>query len=402
MSKQISIILIIVFCFVLLCFQSANAMGRKPVPVQSQTVADPALLVSSARPPGKLTPSVANEVNAAINRSLDWLASNQKEDGSWSNGDFPALTALALQAFIRSSHPAKETAVPKAVRYILSCVQTNGGIYKDLKGQKGGGLSNYNTAICMTALGLMKDPSLTVIIQNARKFIADTQHFGGDVYDGGFGYDSETQRPYADLLNTYYSAEAMNATASVEDSRQTARKRVDIDWGKTIKFIEQMQNKPDSGEENSGGFFYKPGESKAGATTNQEGVIVFRSYGSITYAGLLSLLYAEVSRDDPRVLSAFHWSARHWSLNENPGMGSEGLFFFYNIIAKSLNAYGADLLPQRDGSFIAWREELAKRLVSLQKVEATGLGYWRNDTGRFWENDPVLSTAYALIALELL
>lgn len=396
----------ITIAIILLYHESSQAIGQKPLPARSEPASTSdscsTEIVSSVRPAGILTQSLRNEVDSAIDRGLDWLADKQKENGSWSNGDFPALTALAAQAFIGSKHPAREHVIKKAVQYILTCVHEDGGIYRNLSDRQGGGLCNYNTAICMNMLYLTKDPTLIPVVQNARTFIANSQHFGGDIYDGGFGYDRNTQRAYADLLNTYYSVEAMQVTAGAEEFRGGSERRIDIDWERTIKFIEQMQNKSGSGEENEGGFFYKPGESKAGTTTNDQSMVVFRSYGSITYAGLLSLIYAEISRNDPRVLSAFHWSARHWSLQENPGMGAQGMYFFYNILTKALHAYNSDLIPRPDGISLSWREEVAKRLVELQKVEASGMGYWQNDTGRFWENDPVLSTSYSLIALELL
>lgn len=360
-------------------------------------------VISAQQPAGTLSLSVQNEVDAAIDRGLDWLAAQQKEDGSWSNETFPALTALPLQAFTGSHHPNRQAIIDKAVKYILSCTRKDGGIYRDIPDRKGGGLGNYNTAICMTALHQVKKPALFPVIQKARKFLAGGQHLGGDVYRGGFGYDRDTNRSYTDLMNTYYAVVAMRETQSVEDLRGNDEKRVDINWAETVKYIEKLQNKPEAGKDNAGGFIYKPGESKAGTVTNQAGVVVFRSYGSITYAGLLALVYANVSRDDVRIQSAFDWAARHWSLEENPGMGTQGIYFFYSVLAKSLDTYGQDLIPRPDGQLVDWRAELARKLVALQKIDPkTGQGYWVNNTGRFWENDPVLSTAYALLTLERL
>ncbi|OVE76971.1 hypothetical protein BVX97_00100 [bacterium E08(2017)] len=359
-------------------------------------------MVSGQQPSGTLDASTRREVDAAIDRALDWLSDEQARDGSWSKADFPALTALALQAFALGKHPEKKKTIKKAKDFILTCVQDDGGIYKNIKGRKGGGLSNYNTAICTTALFLLQDDELLPVIRNARGFIAAGQHQGDDIYKGGFGYDRDTKRAYTDLLNTFYSVETMKLTESVEDSRPSDEKKADIDWKSTIEYIEKIQNNPDSGPENEGGFFYKPGESKAGETKNKDGEIVFRSYGSMTYVGMLSLIYSDVDKNDPRVMSAFHWSARHWSLDENPGMGGEGLYFFYNVLAKCLSAFGRDNIPQSDGSSVDWRKELAVKLLNEQKVDNKGRGYWVNDTGRFWENDPVLATSYALIALQLL
>ena len=109
-------------------------------------------IIASGTPAGTLDQSLLNEVNAAIDRGLEWLAAKQNADGSWSDSNFPALTALATRAFIEGNHPKKKAVVDKAVKYILSCVQKDGGIYKVVEGRKGGGLSNYNTAICMVSI----------------------------------------------------------------------------------------------------------------------------------------------------------------------------------------------------------------------------------------------------------
>ena len=346
--------------------------------------------------------SLKQEINAAIDRGLDWLAANQKDDGSWSDPNFPALTALPTWAFARSNHQSSKTAVPKAVAFLKSNVQSDGGIYRKVPGRKGGGLGNYNTAICMTALHGTGDKSLTRIVQNARTFIAQGQHRGDDLYTGGFGYDKANNRAYADLMNTLYAAEAMRLTQDVEDTRPASEKKAEIDWKATAEFVSKLQNNAAAGKDQEGGFIYMPGESKAGSTTNENGVVVLRSYGSMTYAGMLALIYADVDRDDPRVRSAFDWSCKNWTLDENPGMGAQGLFFFYNIISRSLSAYGADMVPEKDGTYINWRKELARRIISMQTIEPNGQGYWINKEGRFWERNSVLVTAYSILALEQL
>jgi squalene-hopene/tetraprenyl-beta-curcumene cyclase len=349
---------------------------------------------------GKIDASLMNEISAASDRGLSWLAAKQKPDGSWSNSDFPAISALCTWAFIRGEHPQKQEIVAKAIKYITSCVQPDGGIYRTIPNRKGGGLSNYNTAICMTTLHATGDPALRPIVLKARTFIAASQLTGEDQYAGGFGYDAKTERKYTDLMNTLYSAEAMRFTESAEDSRPKGEKRADIDWKKTAEFVTKLQNTPEAGKDEAGGFIYKPGESKAGSYTSPDGKLVLRSYGSMTYAGLLALIYADVDRDDPRVRSAFDWARNHWTLEENPGMGDQGLFFFYNVMARSLNAYGSRVVATDNDTYVDWRKQLTSKLVTKQKVDAEGNGFWLNETNRYWEADPVLVTAYSLLALQ--
>jgi squalene-hopene/tetraprenyl-beta-curcumene cyclase len=358
-------------------------------------------LVSTTPPAGVLPESLAREAAAATARGLDWLAAKQQPGGHWSNADFPALTALALWAFLRDGDAAHAGVVSNALDYLRACIRPDGGIYREVAGRKGGGLSNYNTAICMTVLHATGDPSLTRAVQKARTFIADAQYTGGDVYDGGFGYDANTRRAYTDLMNTAYALEAMRRTQDVEDSRPAGEPRADIDWTKAVDFVTGLQNPAAAGAADAGGFGYSPTDPKAGTVTNAEGVVFFRSYGSMTYAGMLSLIYAGVSRDDPRVRSALDWAGAHWSLDENPGMGAQGLFFFYNILSRCLAAADVDLVPRADGVPVDWRQDLAGTLVARQTIDPeSGHGYWVNATSRFWEGDPVLTTAYSLLALQ--
>ena len=334
------------------------------------------------------------EAEKSVASGVAWLQSVQKESGGWSDERFPALSALALWA-TAASQKGNPATISKSVKQITDCVQPDGGIYKVVPGQKGGGLSNYNTAICMMALHATNKKELNHIIQNARTFVAGGQHTGDDLYKGGFGYDRDTNRAYTDLMNTHFSMEALRRTQSVEDSRTAGKKRADLKWDEALAFIEQLQNPKEAGKDQEGGFTYNPTDPKAGTVTNTTGRVFLRSYGSMTYAGLLSLVYAKVPPNDPRVISALGWAGKHWTLEENPGMGKQGLYFFYNVISRALSAAGRETLPGKKGD-IKWRQELVEKIVSLQQKD----GSWVNNNGRFWENDPVLATAYALLALE--
>jgi len=335
-----------------------------------------------------------NDAEKAVANGVTWLEQAQKPNGAWSDERFPALTALALWA-VSASKQGDKLVIDKAVDFILSNVRSDGGIYCEVPGQKGGGLSNYNTAICMMALHATGRKELYPVIRNARSFVAAAQYSGEDVFQGGFGYDRDTKRNYTDLMNTHFAVESMRRTESVEDSRPPSEVRADVNWEQVLQFVEKLQNTPEAGKSQEGGFFYHPTDPKAGIVTNSAGKVFLRSYGSMTYAGLLSMVYANLPANDPRVVSALNWAGRHWTLEENPGMGQQGLFFFFNVIARALTAANRDLLPGAAGG-INWRKELIERVITLQNAD----GSWVNNNGRFWENDPVLSTAYAVLALE--
>ncbi len=79
-------------------------------------------------------------------------------------------------------------------------------------------------------------------------------------------------------------------------------------------------------------------------------------------------------------------------------MGPQGLFYYYHTMAKALAVYGANTIVLKGGKEVDWRRGLALRLLDLQK----GDGFWVNENGRWWEKDPVLVTAYAIMTLEIL
>lgn len=150
---------------------------------------------------------------------------------------------------------------------------------------------------------------------------------------------------------------------------------------------------------NKGGFVYYPGHSMAGGETNATtGRIALRSYGSISYGGMLSYIYASLKRDDPRVVAVFDWLRANYTLEENPGMGPQGLYYYLHTMTKALTIYGVDELELKDGRKLNWRKEVAMRLLNLQRQD----GSWLNDNARWWEKDPALVTSYAVLSLEMI
>ncbi len=338
--------------------------------------------------------ALLQEARASVNKGLAWLKTQQKPSGAWSDEGMPALTALPLWALAASGEKAYAPESDKAVAFLLSKQQPDGGIYVPVPNRKGGGLGNYNTSIGVMALQASGKPAAVPAILKARSYIASSQHLGEDSHAGGFGYDKDTQRAYADLNNTHYSLDAMRRTQSVEDLRPAGEKKADVNWDAALKYVEQMQNKEG---ETAGGFAYNTEDPKGGATTNSSGRVMLRAYGSMTYAGLLSMVHAHLEKNDPRVRSAVDYGSRFWTLEENPGQGQQGLYFYFNVMARALSAAGLDALPKHGtAEEIRWREEVVRKIASLQKPD----GSWANANNRWWENDPVLATSYALLALE--
>ena len=346
--------------------------------------------------------SIKKEIARAVDRGCDYLLSNQAVNGSWSDTDYPALTALALTALQsdpEEHHAAKKAeALKKGYQYLLNSVQPDGGLYRIES------LMNYNTAVSVLALLAAKNPAYTETIRQARNYlIRGQQDFGtagvpDNPLDGGVGYGD--RYPHSDLSNTVLALEALYHSQHLARDVPGADR---LDWDAAVRFVQNCQNLPETNPQswvsgdsaNRGGFIYFPGNSKAGETILPNGRIALRSYGSISYAGLLSYIYAEMDAADPRIAAVRQWLQHNYTLDENPGMGAQGLYYYYYTMSKALNLAGIQELKTQDGKPIRWAKELALKLLQLQRTE----GQWRNDNARWWEKDPILVTAYTLLAL---
>lgn len=348
--------------------------------------------------------SFRNEIRDSLNRSLVWLRAQQNADGSFGKDTLhPALTALPLIAFQRepTGRFAKEEFVAKGYAYLRSFTQPDGGIYS-----KENGLANYNTAVCLLALVGANEPKDLDTLVKARAYVVGQQAAGmaKPETDGGIGYGSigaSPKRGHPDLDNTVVALEALRATKHLIADKPGTK---DLNWNAAIDFVARCQNLPSNKQpwasadaDNKGGFIYYPGFSNAGEVTLEGGGKALRSYGSMSYAGLLSFIYADVKSDDPRVTAAVAWLRKHYTLDENPGLEKSGYFYYLHLMAKGLTAAGITEL-EVGGKKSDWRLALAERLMKLQQQD----GSWLNDTARWKENNPVLVTTYCALTLEIL
>jgi squalene-hopene/tetraprenyl-beta-curcumene cyclase len=348
--------------------------------------------------------SLKLEIGRALDKGVNWLNAEQNSSsGHWGEPEYPALTGLALRATL--GHPESSMVVKFAKNqkagfgFLMSKVQSDGGIY-------GKGLASYNTSICMVALLQAKDAKYEETIRKARKFLinqqADFDKKGelDNTFDGGVGYGSRWA--HSDLSNTHLAMEALYYAKHSLKSKEGDD--LDLDWDAAIAFVQKCQNLPKTNkekwvskhEDDRGGFVYFPGSSMAGERESANGAKALRSYGSMSYAGLLSFIYAEMKEDDPRLKAVRDWLKAHYTVEENPGMGQQGLYYYYHTMAKALTLSGIEEIKDASGKKRDWRKELALELLNQQDPK----GFWLNENGRWWERDPILVTSYALLALE--
>ena len=347
--------------------------------------------------------SFRNEIRDSLDRSLTWLRTQQNADGSFGKDTLhPALSALPLVAFQRDARFSSGSLLDRGYEYLRGFVQPDGGIYN-----KESGLANYNTSVCLLALAGANAPKDLDMLLKARAYVVGQQASGmaKPETDGGIGYGTvgaSPKRGHPDLDNTVVALEALRATKHLVADRPGTK---DLNWNAAIEFVSRCQNLPSHNKEkwasgdadNKGGFIYYPGASNAGEVALEGGGKALRSYGSMSYAGLLSFIYTDVKRDDPRVTAAVAWLKKHYTLEENPGLEKAGYFYYLHLMAKGLTAAGITEM-EVGGKKVDWRRDLALRLMKLQQQD----GSWINEMPRWKENNNVLVTTYCALTLEIL
>ncbi len=362
--------------------------------------------LSPALPVRRTDVSFQHELQRAIDKGVAWIEKNQEPAGFWSTADHPAVTALALTAYRSNPGLVGGVAEPEWVRrgygFLLKNVQPDGGIYAK-------GLLNYNTSLAMLALVTANKPEYDTTLRRARAFVvrgqADVETNGGagNPFAGGVGYGDKSKN--SDLSNTLVALEALYYTRHLIKDTAAAETK-DLNWAAAIKFLEQCQNLPGTNRQpwasadpkNKGGFVYDPASSKAGEVTLPNGRVALRSYGSMSYAGLLSYIYADLKPNDPRVAAVLEWLRDNYTLEENPGMGAQGYFYYLELMTKALLACHVDTLELKDGRKVDWRREVAMKLLNLQQKD----GSWVNANARWWEKDSALVTSYAVMTLSMI
>jgi squalene-hopene/tetraprenyl-beta-curcumene cyclase len=348
---------------------------------------------SSALAPGLLRTAAAAVPTAAdrdkaIARGIEYLRTKgQAADGSFTAQGGPGLTALVATSLMRCGITPEDPVVAKALAYLQTFVQPDGGIFKD-----GSHLGNYETCLAISCFAAAnKDKKYDDVIKRADAFVKSLQ-FGGEASDLNHGGVTYGKQGKPDLSNTAALMEALQAAGNDKDSEAVKRALVFIS---RCQNLETEHNTAEFSAKNpDGGFIYSPiggGSSPAGKTGNGG----LRSYGSMTYAGLKSMVFAGLTKDDPRVKAATKWIQENYTLDANPGLGDAGLYYYYMLFARAMDALGQDTITDAKGAAHNWRDELTEALIARQGAD----GSWTNKNEKWFEGVPNLATGFALMAL---
>jgi len=311
-------------------------------------------------------PATAEEVQQALIRALDWLASKQQKDGSWS-GYETAFTGLSLMALIGAKCVPKDysTNIKPAVQYLKSIYKPSSKYPEGSKDAAyyGGQLGTdamYEHAIAtlglIEALVDLNDSSLEPIAQDAINLIIrsqNTEHkpetLGGPLkadsqYYGGWRYNPSSNS--SDLSVSGWQILALKAAVNAGFVVP------DYVFPSAAKFVRSLQGKSD------GSFRYDaPGDS--GDSCARAGM------------GALSLQLSGFPQDPavPPALRFMQDYAPRWNV-EQPGGGYAFYYWYYGTRAMFLS--GGD-------DWRIWKDWMCRFLVDHQNQDGSWKGTGSED-----------------------
>lgn len=339
----------------------------------------------------------AAEPSAPLQRGVDALVKLQAEDGGWHSEYYgnlkqgAAVTSLVIYtiaqtpADIRSN---KIEALREGYGFLRQGLNKTGQVVNP---DGSADFPTYGAALTLSAVKSMplgasneeieklKAFLITAQLGKRREFAPDSPHYGGWDLMGITPLMGKTSG-----TNISITRHAMEALARIDDDESRAA------IVRALKWNENVQN-----EKGDGGFYFTPGKHEVANKAGGEDDSV-NSYGSTTCDGVLCLAAARVDPDDPRLKSAIAWLLKHDCTELVPGFKeddetgwSEGLrFYYYAGLARCLR-----FMPREKA------DDIAKRLKEQLTQSQQKNGLWSNESSRMREDDPLIATCFAVIAL---
>lgn len=330
-------------------------------------------------------------------KAIAFLRSTQGVDGSWSGDKHIGITGIVVTALIKSGVSLDDPMVKNGLAYLEKLINSKEGHIAGSNPKQQ--LKNYVTSVnVMAFVAANKNGKYQQVVDAGAKFLIGLQwdeeegKTTTDTFYGGFGYDSKN-RP--DMSNSGFALEALNAAGVKQDN--PAFKKATFFLSRSQNLKGEHQDQPWASQYNDGSFIYNPMETKANEKANDASP--GPGYGSITYAGIKSMIYAGVDKNDRRVVEALNWVRKNYSMEVNVGMpkGREkhGLYYGYNTMTKAFKVLGLDEIVDDKGVKHDWRKDLVAQLAKTQQTN----GSWVNEQDRWMEGDANLVTSFALLAL---
>ena len=366
----------------------AASCGKKETPVKKPGLEKQAIDVEKLK----------GEIRTSIEKAAAFLRRAQHENGSWGgHGGGVGKTGLVIEALAGAPENVRKKcgeAIEKGLKYILANRRPDGSIV-----DKDGMVVNYRTSIATRALIAIDAKKYKDVIDAAVKYTKGIQvnDPNNKLRHGSIGYGDNKDM-----------GDQMNEQEAIEMLRKAGVSPDDPVFKRALEFLLRTQALDEGADPgvrtaNDGGAIYRSdhtaeGASKAGMMQLPDGTMVPRSYGGATYALLKSLLFAGLKKDHPRVVAAYNWIRRNYSVKEHPGLGVKGLFYYHYTMARTLELWGSQTIKVGNTDR-NWAAELAAQVISLQDTSGKeNDGSWFGDA-KWMEDDRALCTAYSIYVL---
>jgi len=365
---------------------------------------------------------VTKKLTETYAAAADWLVSQQDPSGAWKQGagdkqvPSPAYTGLMVTALGNAPSALKgkyKGAVDKATGYLLSKVNADGSVGE---GPTGTFMKTYATGIALMAFASVeRTDKVANALRGAQAYLKNNQlKEGKDL--GGMGYGDESpggKKGIANMSTTGFGAEGLKASGLPQE---------DEFWRLVVQFVRKCQNNSEVNRDpefvatlkakglvvgDDGSLYYAPDPTQIKVGTKKVADKEYiQGYGSMTYDGIKTYLYAGLKKDSPEVKSAIDWVRKNYSVELHPGFPFDaaqrqhlrGLYHYYFVMSRALEAYGETPFETFDGKKHDWPREIAEQL--LKSVKESHL--WQNDNAAWFEGDPILVTSYVLTTCDLL
>jgi squalene-hopene/tetraprenyl-beta-curcumene cyclase len=368
---------------------------------------------------------VVKKLTETFASAADWVVSQQQETGAWLQGPAgkavpsPAYTGLMIAALGNAPASLKsryKAATDKGVAYLISRTNADGSVGE---GPTGAFIKTYATGIALMGYASVeRTDKVANAIRGAQAYLKQNQlKEGKDAGGVGYGDDKPdgSKTTIANLSTTGFSAEGMHVSGLPQD---------DEFWKLVVKYVRKCQNNSETNNDpefvaelkakglvvgNDGSLYYStvadPKAQKAGTkkVADKESIA---GYGSMTYDGIKTYIYAGLKKDSPEVKSAIDWVRKNYSVELHPGFPFDaaqrqhlrGLYHYYLVMSRALEAYGENPFETFDGKKHDWAREIAEQLVESVKEDKM----WKNDNPAWFEGDPLLVTSYVLVTCDTL
>jgi hypothetical protein len=303
-----------------------------------------------------------------------------------------ALIVYALAHLPERHHASCRNMLNRAFDFLLRDLDHSGFV------RGSGAVVDYPldaTALTLAALNRIHPHSHREAASRMAAFLCQTQVLQNDTNSpshrdhGGWSPTAGIDPPLLSFgrTNLATTSRALTALTSNRDSPRP-------DFDAALSFIERCHS-PAKDAPDAGGYFFSPHPddplNKAG--TSDEGTP--RPYGTAVIDGARALI-ACGGVDDPRLRDALHWLEAHSSVRAVPGFEDEQTESWGAALWHYYAASLAELSRQVDSPHL---RQQARQFAEILRARQSPSGWWSNPQPDMREDDPLIATAFALIAL---